>query len=388
MVNFRSACASAAVVAALGAFVAAAPAAAQTRNWGDQDVRGGDSHPLQGGSEETFTRDLPPLAPLRASRARERVKQQEVVRKVRDESKDADLSATDSDVMASSWTPALNADPSLREGILEAFRRDDPQAGVTRESIPTMEVRQFDTVGDRKAQAAVRLHGRDGDDIRLLWFDASQHWRLGPSIGPEMVFQRIPAGIRPGFLGAAEHAPKYAVMVNGVQWAQRPRAAWMPVSGAYIGGRPRQPTKVDIGTAQLTEPGVAINSAQQNAWNSFLAGEITPEKMFAQDVFLKDGEDPAAYLYIRNPAFCANGGTMCRFVLYDNSSHGGRVLFSGVTATGIYMQRVPHASRVGGVKERLADASDGAKRPPEPETIRFYGFSTDGAVFLIGEIER
>lgn len=364
----------------IGAVLFASPVASQTRQWGEQDIRGGDSHPLRGGSEETFTRDLPPLAPLRASRARERVKQQEVVRKVKDESKSADLSATDSDVSASRWAPVETIDGSVRDGILEAFRRDDPQAGVTRESLQSMEYRQFDTVGDKTAQIAVRLHGRDGDDIRLLWFDASQHWRLGPSIGSEMVFQRIPAGIRPGFLGAAEHAPKFAVMINGAQWAQRPRAAWMPVAGVYIGGRPRQPTNVDIGTALLSEPGVAINAGQQNAWNNFLSGEMTPEKMFAQDVFLKGDEDPAVYVYIRNPAFCSNSGTMCRFVFYDNSSHGGRVLFSGVTATGIYMQRLPRATKAG--------PGDAKEKQPAPETIRFYGFSTDGGIFLIGETER
>lgn len=385
MFGFRSIHVSIAAMAMLGVFIvsplALAPALAQSRVWGEKDIRGGDSYPLRGVSEEMETHDLPPLTPLKASRARDRVRLQETVRKQKDETKGADLSATDADVTASRWTPVMSGDTSLRDGIVDAFKRDDPQFGLTSDRLATMESKQFDTIGDRKAQIAIRLHGRDGDDIRLLWFDASQHWRLGPSVGPELVFQRIPAGIRPGFLGAAEHAPKYAVMVDGAQWAQRPKAAWMPVSGVYIGGRPRQPTKADIGVAQLLEPGVATNSGQQNAWNNFLAGEMTPEKMFAQDVILKDGEAPATYLYIRNPAFCANNGTMCRFVLSDNSGHGGAVLFSGVTATGIYMQRLPRVARA-------PDAADAKPRPPEPETIRFYGFATDGGISLIGEIER
>lgn len=276
MIDFRSACASVAFMAAFGVFVAPAPASAQSRAWGEKDIRGGDSYPLHGASEETETRDLPPLTRLRASRARERVKPQETVRKQKDETKGVDLSAIDA---ATKWTPGMSGDTSLRDGILDAFRRDDPQFGLTSDRLATMETKQFDTIGDRKAQIAIRLHGRDGDDIRLLWFDASQHWRLGPSVGPAPVFQRIQAGIRPGFFGAAEHAPKNAVMVDGAQLAQRPKAAWIPVSGAYIGGRPRQPTKADIGVAQLLEPGVATNSGQQNAWNNDARGRCS-RRMF------------------------------------------------------------------------------------------------------------
>ena len=347
---------------------------------------GGDSYTLRGGSLDSATRNLQPLTPDVQSRSQARRSAEERVRAAR-QAAGVDAAASEADVRATAWSALSYADYNLRVALLEAFRR----AGVDARGA---DVQQFDLDGSGIAAIAVRLHERTGDRIVLMWLDGRGQWRLGPSqMGSDLRFRRMPAGLRPGYLGEGERAPMFAVMLDDEMWGLRPRAAWMPVEGYYVGGRPRRPSPPEIALATLNEPSSTRDTSNGRLlWSSFFNAPPTPQTMFAQDVSLAqidlvsadarqrrlkavaEGKETAAsavdpaldrlvYVYVRNPAFCAEQGYACRFMLFGPQSRGAPLLAQGVTATGLYLVQ--------------KDAK-----------ITVYGFSADGGIFHVAAIPK
>lgn len=366
------------------------PTAGET-DWGAEEARGGESYTLRGGSLDSATRNLQPLVPDVESRAQARRRLEERDRAV-EQVKAADAPVSEALVRATPWISVSAVDYALRLGLMDAFKRENVDGRA-------VDVKQFDLDGSGVACVAVRLHERTGDRIALMWIDGRGRWRVGPSVvGSDLRFQRMPAGIRPGYLGEGERAPQFAVIIEGELWGLRPRAAWMPVEGYYVGGRPRRPRQTEIALATLNEPPSARTSSEaRTLWASFLKAPPTPETIFGQDVSLRQVDfvsadmrgrrlaaltktdaparandaaatlDPASdrivYLYIRNQAFCAEQGYACRFILFGPEAKGSPLLAQGVTATGLYL--VQHDAKV---------------------TI--YGFAADGGIFHAGEFSR
>lgn len=347
---------------------------------------GGDSYTLRGGSLDSATRNLQPLTPDVQSRAQTRRSADERIRAAR-QAAGVDATASETDVRATAWSELAYADYNLRIALLGAVKR----AGFDARGA---DIQQFDLDGSGGASVALRLHERTGDRIILMWMDGRGQWRLGPSqMGSDLRFRRMPAGLRPGYLGEGERAPLFAVMLDDEMWGLRPRAAWMPIEGLYVGGRPRRPQPQEIALATLNEPASTQDTSNGRLlWSSFFNAPPTPQTMFAQDVSLTqidlvsadarqrrlqtiaEGKETAAksidpavdrliYLYVRNPAFCAEQGYACRFLLFGPQSRGAPLLAQGVTAMGLYLVQ-------------------------KNTKISVYGFSADGGIFHVGAIPK
>lgn len=324
------------------------------------------------------TKDWPGLTPVGGpSRSRERAKIENETKIKADAAPTVDLSVPADQVGLTQWVPLSGIGGVMARAVVQAYAN----SGETLNPL-LVDACEFDVVGDGNAQIAIRVHSDAGSAIRLLWYTYRHQWKLGPVIGSALKFERIPAGVRPGFLSDQEKAPPIAVKVGNAQWTLRPKGPWMPVNSVYIGGDTRAPSDIETSLVRIAEPpAVAGNTGSQVAWTQFFTNP--GDKLVAQNVPLHDDKAPtiddttgeftkpdqAAFVLIKNPVFCASNGALCPFVILDNALHGRGIMTTGTTNTGILV-------------ETIGDQ----KKPEDKILTRIYGFDADGAPFFVSDL--